>query len=120
MEDYWWKYFYSDTIKQWFADNIEELKEVQPDAYEFSLALAELLDLDVVQTFAVSSITELSTYCTSIVARDTDNQIAHVRNLDFNNTKIMKQLVFEAILVKDGVVKATSPQIGGFYGSYTG
>ena len=38
--------------------------------YEANLALAELLELDVIQTVTVSSITEVSTYCTSIVARD--------------------------------------------------
>jgi hypothetical protein len=32
----------------------------------------------------------------------------------------MKQLVYEAILVKDGEEKARAPLIAGFYGAYTG
>lgn len=103
MEDYWWNEFYTDEIRQWFDDNIEGLKEAQPDNYASNLALAQALDLDVVQTFGVSSVTELSTYCTSIVARGNDGVITHVRNLDFKDTKVMKQLIYEAVLVKDGV-----------------
>lgn len=54
------------------------------------------------------------------MARNQDNEIAHVRNLDFSATSLMKQLVFEAVLVKDGEVRAQSPAIAGYYGSYTG
>jgi penicillin V acylase-like amidase (Ntn superfamily) len=82
--------------------------------------LAEVLEIDVLQTVTVNAITEFSTYCTSIVARNADNQIAHVRNLDFQATSLMKQLVFEAVLVKDGEERARSPCIGGYYGSFTG
>ena len=89
MEDYWWK-FYTDEEQQWFEDNIEGLKAAQPDAYEMSKVLADLLGLSVTQTFAVSDITEVSTYCTSIIARNSQDQITHVRNLDFHYTDVMK------------------------------
>lgn len=68
----------------------------------------------------VNAITEYSTYCTSIVARNADNQVSHVRNLDFGATSLMKQLIYEAILVKDGQERATAPCIGGYYGAFTG
>jgi penicillin V acylase-like amidase (Ntn superfamily) len=68
----------------------------------------------------VNAITEYSTYCTSIVARSDQGQISHVRNLDFAATDLMKQLVYEAVLVKDGQVKAQAPCIAGYYGAFTG
>jgi hypothetical protein len=52
--------------------------------------LAEVLDLPVLQTVTVNSISEYSTYCTSIVARDSNGLISHVRNLDFDFTAVMK------------------------------
>lgn len=82
--------------------------------------LAEIIGIPVVQTVTVNMITEFSTYCTSIVARNERNEITHVRNLDFGFTTVMKRLVYEAVLTKDGVEKARSPCIAGYYGSYTG
>lgn len=73
-----------------------------------------------IQTFGVSAITELSTYCTSIVAKNHNNEIAHVRNLDFGDTDVMKELVYEQVLIKDGEIKARAPSIAGFYGAFTG
>ena len=120
MLEYWWHSFYTDETRQWFTDNIEVLSVTQPDAYEAMEALADFLGLDVVQTFGVNLITELSTYCTSIVAQTAEDGIVHVRNLDFHDTDVMKTLVYEQVLVKDGVVKAHSPSIAGFYGAFTG
>lgn len=102
MEDYWWNTFYSEEIRNWFRDNLEQLKESQKDAYEHNAALADFLGLEVAQTYGVSSITEISTYCTSIVARNTKGEIAHVRNLDFHLTDVMKQLVYEGHFYLDG------------------
>lgn len=82
-------------------DNLDKFRKANPDVYDAMERLAEVLDLDVLQTVTVNAITEYSTYCTSIVARNADNQIAHVRNLDFSATNLMNELVYEAILVKD-------------------
>jgi len=79
-----------------------------------------VLGLDVMQTLTVNSITEYSTYCTSIVARNQNNEVAHVRNLDFGATEMMAKLMYTAVLVKDGLVRAESPLIAGYYGAYTG
>ena len=83
-------------------------------------SLANILGLDPTQTVLVNLITEFSTYCTSIVARTTSNQIVHTRNLDFMHTDVMKQLVYKAIFVKDNNVVAHAPLIAGFMGAYTG
>ena len=47
MEDYWYNW-YSEDYRQFFEDNLEGLKEAQPDMYEANEALAEYLGLDVV------------------------------------------------------------------------
>ena len=120
MEDYWWNEFYGDELRQWFRDNIDGLFASQPDAYEFSEALADFLGLEVAQTFGVSAITEVSTYCTSIIARNLDGEIAHVRNLDFKYTDVMKELVYDAQLYFGGEYRASAPSIAGFYGAFTG
>ena len=105
MEKYWWDYIGNvPAYQDFFRDNIDEFKELHEDMYEASLALATFLDLPVYQTLGVSQITEFSTFCTSIVARTLDNKIAHVRNLDFGLTNVMKRLVYDALLVKDGQV----------------
>ena len=54
------------------------------------------------------------------MARDSDGLIAHVRNLDFDYTAVMKLLVYESVMYKDGEYRANSPGIAGYYGSYTG
>ena len=54
-----------------------------------------MLDLELEQTIAVDSITEISTYCTSIVARTEEGLITHVRNLDFKPVDKMKTLIYE-------------------------
>ena len=82
--------------------------------------LAEVLGLTVEQTVSVNSISEYSTFCTSIVARDPNGLISHVRNLDFDYTTVMKQLVYQAVLRKDGEDRAFAPSIAGYYGAYTG
>lgn len=92
--DYWWNSYYTDEVREWFTDNIDELSVAQPEAFEAMQALADFLGLEVTQTFGVNLITELSTWCTSIVSQTADGGIAHVRNLDFFNTEVMKQLVY--------------------------
>jgi len=84
------------------------------------LSLAEITGLPVQQTVTVNSITEYSTYCTSIVARDEAGQISHVRNLDFGATEMMSKLVYMQVLVKDGQVMGEAPSIAGYMGTYTG
>ena len=79
-----------------------------------------MLSLDVAQTFAVNSITEISTYCTSIVARTEDGLITHVRNLDFKPVDKMKHLIYEQVMVKDGKQIAIAPGMAPFTGIFTG
>ena len=99
MEDFYWNTVYTEEIRQWYRDNIDGLRQSQPDAYDFSLALADMLGLEVAQTFAVSNVAETATFCTSIVARNARNEIVHARNIDFWYTEHMKKLVFTSVIV---------------------
>ena len=119
MEDYFYESIPPEG-RDFFVNNEKEFARAQPDVYAAMVALAEITGLSRYQTLAVNSITEFSTYCTSIVARTPTGEITHVRNLDFAATEMMKELVYEAILVKDGREMATSPLIAGYIGSYTG
>lgn len=62
----------------------------QPDNFATMESLAKILGLPTYQTVLVNMIVELSTFCTSIVARNDYGEIVHVRNLDFGNTANMK------------------------------
>ena len=84
------------------------------------MALASILGLPVAQTMGVSMVADHATFCTSIVARNRLGEISHVRNLDFYFTELAEDLIYEAILVKDGSERARAPLVAGFYGVLTG
>ena len=120
MESHFWALIGQIPAYQtFFETHLEDFKEIHPDLYFANEALAQILGLPVQQTLAVSHITEFSTFCTSILARDSKGKIIHLRNLDFAFTDTMKKLIFEAILVKDGKQVARAPLIAGFYGVFT-
>ena len=119
MENYWYSTLDQES-KDIIIDNFDQFAIAQPDVYKAMTSLANILGLDPTQTVLVNLITEFSTYCTSIVARTTSNQIVHTRNLDFMHTEVMKQLVYKAVFVKDNQVVAHAPLIAGFMGAYTG
>ena len=121
MEDYFYESL-PPVMRAFYADpdNMLAFRQAQPDVYEAMVALSEVINRNITQTVTVNQITEFSTYCTSIVARNEAGEISHVRNLDFSATALMKQLVYVAVLVKDGEERAQAPCIAGYYGSYTG
>jgi hypothetical protein len=74
MENYWYKVMPQAT-RDFYArnDNLQKFKQANPDVYDAMESLANVLGVDVLQTVTVNAITEYSTYCTSIVARNADN-----------------------------------------------
>ena len=61
------------------------------------------------------------TWCTSIVAQNVETGVvSHVRNLDFDFTEGMKDLVYIAIMEMNGEERARSVNFAGFRGVYTG
>ena len=84
------------------------------------VSLTKITGLAIEQTLAVNSIVEVSTYCTSILAKTKEGDVVHVRNLDFGYANLMRKLVHYEHLVKGGVTIAYATGISGFYGVYTG
>lgn len=89
--------FYADIPTEFksvfVGDNLALFKEAQPDTYDAMESLANITGLPIEQTCAVNAIVEISTYCTSILAKTLDNDIVHVRNLDFGHRPVMQKLV---------------------------
>lgn len=95
---------------------------MQPDVYSFAESLSLTLDnnISISEALLVNSIVDFSSFCTSIVAITEEQEIIHVRNLDFDFPKDMQQLMYIQKIVKDGIVVGRAPSIAGFYGTYTG
>ena len=74
MEDYFY-YSIPETTRGFYAqgDNLSLYQKANPDVFAAMQSLARILEIDVLQTVTVNAITEYSTYCTSIVARDLYN-----------------------------------------------
>ena len=53
------------------------------------------------------------------MARSLSDEITHVRNLDFHPTSLMKQVIYEQILIKDGKEVARAPGMAPFNGLFT-
>lgn len=119
MENYWYSTIPAES-KAIIENNLAEYAAAHPDNFATMQSLATILGLPVQQTVMVNLITELHTFCTSIVTRNTKNEVAHVRNLDFGDTANMQRLVIEASFIKGGVERARITQIVGFLGTYTG
>ena len=66
----------------------------------------------------VNSIVDFNSFCTSIIALKGDD-IAHVRNLDFDFPEYMQKLVYYQRFVNGSQELALAPSIAGFYGVYT-
>ena len=73
-----------------------------PEYYEELDGIAEVLETDTSFVILLSYILDLTSYCTSIVAKMKDGTLVHQRNLDFlfpNNTR---NILYKAHFTKNG------------------
>lgn len=63
---------------------------------------------------------DITTFCTSVVAQNSDGTIMHGRNLDYNFKDFLKNLTYIAKFVKNGTLLYTSLQPAGYIGILTG
>ncbi|XP_054640530.1 N-acylethanolamine-hydrolyzing acid amidase-like isoform X1 [Dunckerocampus dactyliophorus] len=63
---------------------------------------------------------EVSAYCTSIVAQDTDGNLFHGRNLDYPHSPILRNLTINVDFLKDGKVAYSGTSFAGYVGLWTG
>jgi hypothetical protein len=101
MENYWYSTMDEDA-RNIIIDNLDEYARAQPEIFAAMDSLARIIGVETHQTVLVNMITEFSTYCTSLVTRTSTNEVVHVRNLDFQYTDVMKNLVIDMIFVKNG------------------
>jgi len=108
---------------EFFVANETQFKEVQPDVWGFADSLREELvqyqaNYTTAQALLVNSVVDFNSFCTSIIALEGDD-IAHVRNLDFDYPEYMQKLVYYQRFVNGSQELALAPSIAGFYGVYT-
>jgi hypothetical protein len=71
-------------------------------------------------TILINSLYELESWCTSIVAMQSNGTVIHARNLDFDFADYMRVITFRAVFVKDGKYVYDAVMFGGTVGIYTG
>ena len=110
----------SPKYQDFFKNNLDQFKTVNPHVYYAMESLAKILDLETYQTIFVNSIVDFSSFCTSIVARMQNGTLIHARNLDFDFPVLLHRLVYIAYYKVNGTIIAEAPSIAGYIGAYTG
>jgi len=77
-------------------------------------------DLTMGKLVLINALYELESYCTSIIAKQSDGQIIHARNLDFGNTDAMRKISYRARFVRNGEYVYDAVMFAGTVGVYTG
>ncbi|XP_058487756.1 N-acylethanolamine-hydrolyzing acid amidase-like [Solea solea] len=85
--------------------------EIRGMASHFGSSLSDVIILN----FAY----EISAFCTSIVAQDTNGTVYHGRNLDYPHS-ILRNLTINVVFLKDGEVKYRGTSFAGYVGLWTG
>ncbi|KAG7493811.1 N-acylethanolamine-hydrolyzing acid amidase [Solea senegalensis] len=85
--------------------------EIRGMASNFGSSLSDVIVLN----FAY----EISAFCTSIVAQDTNGTVYHGRNLDYPHS-ILRNLTINVVFLKDGEVKYRGTSFAGYVGLWTG
>ena len=109
-----------DQIDAFFDILAPFLLETQPDYYYEMLGIAEVLDLPMSRSLFANYVYDISTFCTSIVARQADGTIIHGRNLDIFPTDLIRDVTFNAQYMKNGKHIFTGVQFAATIGLYTG
>lgn len=64
--------------------------------------IADGMEIDKDVAIAINFVYELTSFCTSSIAKLTDGTIVHSRNLDFNFPEETKKITYEAHYIKGG------------------
>jgi hypothetical protein len=106
---------YRDLVQ----NNTEKYLENNPEAYYAMNSLANITGLPLWQTLLVNSVVDITSFCTSVVARMSNGTIIHGRNLDFDYPAVLQTLVYRAYVEKNGVIIAEAACLAGYVGFYT-
>ncbi|XP_023658989.1 N-acylethanolamine-hydrolyzing acid amidase-like [Paramormyrops kingsleyae] len=110
---------------------LEDLEAYMPRQYAGEIqGLASLSGVNITDIILLNFAYELTAFCTSIVAQDTNGRIYHGRNLDkpFNNNnessslfvKAARKLTVDILFMRDGKVAYRGTSFAGYIGLWTG
>ena len=88
--------------------------------HEILSSLAQLIGKEKYEVHIVNEIINFKNLCISVVARDGRGRTHHARNLDYLNSEILKKLIYQENVYKNGSIAAKLIGFGGITGAYTG
>lgn len=96
------------------------IKSYNPEYAEEISAIAQLAECDLGEVFWLNMMYEVSTFCTSIIIQDENNNIFHGRNLDWGLKLQMEQLQYTGLFYSNGSILFKASLIAGSVGFITG
>ncbi len=114
-------YSIAPSYRQLFQNttNTDMMRQTNPEAYYAMQSLANITNLPLWQTLLVNAVVDITSFCTSVLAIQTDGQIIHGRNLDFDYPSVLQPLVHRVYLQINGVIIGEGICIAGYVGLYT-
>jgi N-acylethanolamine-hydrolysing acid amidase len=114
-------YSISPNYRQLFQNttNTDMMRQTNPEAYYAMQSLSNIINLPLWQTLLVNAVVDITSFCTSVVAVQSDGQIIHGRNLDFDFPTVLQPLVHRVYLQVDGRIVGEGICIAGYVGLYT-
>lgn len=82
-------------------------------------SLANITGLPLWQTLLVNSVVDITSFCTSVVARMAQGNLIHGRNLDFDFPAVLQQLTYRAFLKVNEQIVGEAICHAGYIGVYT-
>ena len=74
---------------------------MQPEYYMEMKGIADATEIDLEKILSLNFIIEVTSYCTSIIARTIEGTIIHERNVDFFNVKALRDGTYVARFYKN-------------------
>ena len=95
--------YYLTLLPPTLIKNLESAIDwFQPFDYEEIKGISEELDVDLPIVLLLQYVYEISAFCTSVVARTSEELIVHDRNLDFAFSKMMGKMTYIGKFTKGG------------------
>lgn len=82
--------------------------------------MAEMAGIETHLAVLMNFVYEFDSYCTSLIARLSNGQIIHQRNLDFYFANVTREITYIAKFYRGDVYLYDAVMFGGIVGTYTG
>lgn len=112
------------TVPKWvhYAINpvVKALEKYVPQPYAGEIrGMASFYQSDISDVILLNFAYEVSAFCTSIVAQNSNGNIYHGRNLDYPHD-VLKNLTIDILFIKNGQVAYRGTSFAGYVGLWTG